>query len=268
MSIESLKIVFDLEKEIATLTARLEAAKAKLAPALRVRLFGAASRDSDAKVAVEAIDPRTGLVVHTFESGRAAEAFGFTASSISTCLNGKGRSHRGFFWRRLGDTTMPEIESPADRTNYVDRFCAEFLREAPGHLMPFGDFYDRFTDWLPNDERTKWSQVRASRALPDKFQSATGNQNKTYIVNASWDQVEPLAPYVVIDGRLKRSEPFRHPGRQGVAIEAVDPNTGDVVHTFPSTTAAAKSGFTKAGISNTINGRQQMYRGLVWRRAS
>jgi hypothetical protein len=49
--------------------------------------------------------------------------------------------------------------------------------------------------------------VKVSRELPVRFQSGTGNGNKTYIINASYEQkevAEDVKPYFVANGRIKR----------------------------------------------------------------
>ncbi len=53
------------------------------------------------RVAVEAIDPATGEIKHTFASLADAEAAGFPHACVSRCINGLRPTHRGFIWRRV-----------------------------------------------------------------------------------------------------------------------------------------------------------------------
>lgn len=50
-------------------------------------------------VAVEAVDPATGAVVHQFPSGMDAMRAGFNNSAITACMKGRRKSHAGFVWR-------------------------------------------------------------------------------------------------------------------------------------------------------------------------
>lgn len=93
-----------------------------------------------------------------------------------------------------------------NRTSLQD-FIAEFVFEAPGHLIPYAEFYSKFIDSLPMEERGQWSRIKVTRALPDKFPSGSGNENKTFIINASWtpvSQSDEARPYVVVNNRIKR----------------------------------------------------------------
>lgn len=51
-------------------------------------------------MAVEGIDPASGRVVAAFESQCLAVADGFCNKSISRCIQGKIRTHKGLKWRR------------------------------------------------------------------------------------------------------------------------------------------------------------------------
>lgn len=57
----------------------------------------------------------------------------------------------------------------------------------------------------------------------------------------------------------------RRAARRSKAVEAIDPNTGQVVREFPSTMEAGRNGFHSGGISNCCLGRQRTHHGLAWR---
>lgn len=91
-------------------------------------------------------------------------------------------------------------------TDALYRFIAEFVFEAPGHLLPYAEFYLKFIDSLPLEEKGQWSRYKVSRALPARFRSGFGNHNKTFIINASWTPVEPNGRYAISSGRILRVE--------------------------------------------------------------
>lgn len=89
----------------------------------------------------------------------------------------------------------------------IEVFVSENLHEAPGHLIPFADFFLRFKDWMPPEEQHNWSQIKTSRAIPLKFQTGKGTANKVFLINASWEpNTPPEKPYVVTDkGQIRRA---------------------------------------------------------------
>jgi hypothetical protein len=93
---------------------------------------------------------------------------------------------------------------PDDR---LGEFVAANLFEVPGHLLPYGEFYDRFRQWLPQTERGEWSRYKVSKTLQSsKYKPGVGRGNKTFIVNASFEQLEAQGrPYLVANGRIKRT---------------------------------------------------------------
>jgi hypothetical protein len=88
-------------------------------------------------------------------------------------------------------------EAEAAGMDALARFLAEQLHEAPGYLISFAEFYRRFKEWLPKNERYDWSQIRVSRGLRPKFQTGRGTANKVYLINAAWQPCEVGSAYVV-----------------------------------------------------------------------
>lgn len=102
--------------------------------------------------------------------------------------------------------TAHKQRAESQSRSMLDQFVMENLFEAAGHLVPYADFYTRFIEWLPAEEKNGWSKQRVSKGLPMKFSSGTGNENKTYIINASWQKVEVTdsQPYIIVNGRIKK----------------------------------------------------------------
>lgn len=106
------------------------------------------------------------------------------------------------------DTQFKQTAAKNNRSSLED-FITENLHEAPGELLVFSDFYTRFIEWLPSDEKGAWSRVKVSKSMPLKFQTGTGNGNKTCIINASWEKVEPdpnAKKYFVMNNRIKKEQ--------------------------------------------------------------
>lgn len=219
------------------------------------------------KPQIEALNPTTGDVIYTFSSMRDASEAGYKRTAVQDCIDGKKYEYASMLWRRSGEPIpRPPVDVPSKATAswLIDQFVAECLHEVPGVLLPFGDFYDRFQAWLPPEAKGVWSRIRVSRSMPAKFQSGTGNQNKTYVINAAF-QPGPAAgpPYYIVEGRIK-TDAARPP--TGIAVEAVDPETGAVVHQLRTITAAGKMGFNPEHVSACVNGKQKLHHGLRWRR--
>lgn len=87
-------------------------------------------------------------------------------------------------------------------------FIEENVYPCSGSLIPFADFYTRFIESLPPEERGAWSRIKVSKGLPMNFASGSGNANKVFIINSSWEpNTEPNgAPYTVINGKIRRVE--------------------------------------------------------------
>jgi len=91
----------------------------------------------------------------------------------------------------------------------LDQFITENLFECPGELVSYADFYAKFLEWLPSEEKGNWSRYKVTKHLPMKFASGAGNGNKTYLVNCSWEDravASDPTPYYVAGGRIKRVE--------------------------------------------------------------
>lgn len=63
------------------------------------------------KKPVEAIDPKTGLREHYFESSKSAGRFGFHQGHVSECCNGRLKTHHGYVWRFVEEVNNDDIDS-------------------------------------------------------------------------------------------------------------------------------------------------------------
>jgi hypothetical protein len=63
-----------------------------------VKIGGEAIAASRSK-AVQALDPKTGLVVKEFPSTKEAGRKGFNQGNVAACCRGERRTHKGYIWR-------------------------------------------------------------------------------------------------------------------------------------------------------------------------
>lgn len=57
----------------------------------------------------------------------------------------------------------------------------------------------------------------------------------------------------------------RRAASQSMPVEAIDPNTGEVLKEFPSMMEAERNGFSASKISKCCCGKRRHHRGLIWR---
>lgn len=178
----------------------------------------------DVKIEARSRASTGGWAVRVFDTVEAASVdTGVMQTSVLACL--RDSTLQAGKWR-FGLVPADEIFKPMDRDealkvaaanltakelteSLLESFIRERINEAPGHLVRFGDFYTRFQEWLPSEARAFWSKQKVSRSLPTKFASGIGNDNKVFIINASFErkQLNPnVKPYCITNGRVKRCQ--------------------------------------------------------------
>jgi hypothetical protein len=129
------------------------------------------------------------------------------------------------FMHTLMNMELPQVHSrlrlpivdthKKKRSEDLSRSALEiFIRDechfAPGHKIPFAEFFERFHKWVDNDERSRWSKIKVSRELPSHTPSGASTDNKKFVGNLSWEPVtvpKGAIPYTRVDGRLRQEEP-------------------------------------------------------------
>lgn len=112
----------------------------------------------------------------------------------------------------IGRLRLPVVETANKLTSEefsrddLEQFISEHCFYAPGEYVMFKDFYDKFFEWLPADQRGQWNRNRCARSIPLKYPSWFGHARKKYIGNISFEEAKhPTAePIVVINGKLTR----------------------------------------------------------------
>jgi hypothetical protein len=88
--------------------------------------------------------------------------------------------------------------------NELEQFLAEECFWAPGEIVPFSDFYARFSEWLPSEATFLWSKIKVVRSMPPKYPTWNGRGNKKLIGNVSFEPVTPAPdakPIILVDGK-------------------------------------------------------------------
>jgi hypothetical protein len=104
--------------------------------------------------------------------------------------------------------TANKLRSEEFSRDELEQFIDECCHYAPGEAISFKDFYDKFYEWLPADQRAQWNRIRCARSLPAKYPSWKGTDNKKFIGNLSFEEAKnkDANPIVVVNGRMLREE--------------------------------------------------------------
>ncbi|MGD0901174.1 MAG: DUF5906 domain-containing protein [Thermoguttaceae bacterium] len=78
-------------------------------------------------------------------------------------------------------TTASKLSAEEANQNELEQFIAQCCDRTPGKHALFAEFYDRFQQWLPADEKHAWSSRRVSGELPVRHGTLKGTANKTYV---------------------------------------------------------------------------------------
>jgi len=92
----------------------------------------------------------------------------------------------------------------------LETFIAEVCYEVPGEMIQFTEFYDRFKQWLEDEEvekRSEWSsKAKVIKALPHSFPYGIRHSNQRFVGNLSWENMKPAPEsksLTVKNGKLK-----------------------------------------------------------------
>jgi hypothetical protein len=125
------------------------------------------------------------------------------------------------FMRTIMDVTLPKVEGrigvPVIETrsktkaqekqrSQLEQFIQESCFKVVGSRILFTEFCDRFLEWLPPDEVSRWSKQRISRELPENTPAGVHTGNKKYVGNLSWEDIETTTgafEWISSNGRLR-----------------------------------------------------------------
>jgi len=78
-------------------------------------------------------------------------------------------------------TTASKLSAEEDNQTELEQFIAECCEKTPDKHTPFAEFYDRFQQWLPPNEKHAWSKKRVSKELPVRHSTTVGYANQKYV---------------------------------------------------------------------------------------
>jgi hypothetical protein len=78
-------------------------------------------------------------------------------------------------------TTGSKREAEEANQTPVEQFIAQCCEKTPDRHTLFTEFYDRFQQWLPANEKHAWSKIRVSRELPVRHVTRVGYANQKYV---------------------------------------------------------------------------------------
>jgi len=91
-------------------------------------------------------------------------------------------------------TTASKLSAEEDNQTDLERFVAECCDPTPDKHTLFAEFYDRFQQGLPANEKHVWSKKRVASELPVRHQRITGHANKLYVANLTLKPAEKERP--------------------------------------------------------------------------
>lgn len=122
------------------------------------------------------------------------------------------------FMRTLMDLTLPPVEGRlrlpvieteakerlADRNAHeIEAFINSECHRIPGQKIALNEFYEKFLEWLPTEDRYTWTKRRFVNELPDDVAYGAQNNNQRFLGNLSWDAAAVAGvPFIAHKGRL------------------------------------------------------------------
>jgi len=86
-------------------------------------------------------------------------------------------------------TTASKTRAEEDNRNALELFVDEFCTKQPdAKEITFKDFYARFYEWVPANEKHVWNKQRVQRELPLGCTTACGAGNRRCVANLVWKQ--------------------------------------------------------------------------------
>jgi len=94
--------------------------------------------------------------------------------------------------------------------NALDQFIEEACFHAPGYMIKFSDFYDKFILWLDTGESYNWSKQKVGKSLPIPVVKGRLAGAQFYIGNISFEEPsEKRSPFIVVANNLVSKEALK-----------------------------------------------------------
>jgi hypothetical protein len=104
-------------------------------------------------------------------------------------------------------STDDKKAAESSNRSYLDIFTEENCHYVPGEMVTVADFFERFHDWLPVEERHNWTKHKIGKELPKPYiKGRNPGTSQFNYGNMSWSpQSGPVRPKLV----LTRNETLR-----------------------------------------------------------
>lgn len=128
-------------------------------------------------------------------------------------------------------STEDKLQAEIGNQTLLEVFCIEKCFVAPGHMVKFSEFCEKFHEWIDPNSVGQWSKIRIGKELPPKFTKARlpqtgefwiGNMSLTPVCELDYGQ-----RWISRDGKLYRDETLQVkektgaiPASEGVGAEA------------------------------------------------
>jgi phage/plasmid-associated DNA primase len=90
--------------------------------------------------------------------------------------------------------TASKLSAEEDNQTELEQFIAQCCDGTPGKHALFAEFYDRFQQWLPPNQKHTWSKRRVSDELPVRHGTICGAHNAKYVANLTLKPAEGGQP--------------------------------------------------------------------------
>ena len=103
--------------------------------------------------------------------------------------------------------TEDKVMSQELNQNAIETFISEKCQHAPGYMLKLSDLYNKFQEWLPVNERRRWTKQRMTKSLPSYC--AKGRMRQTgqfHIGNITW-----LGESTEVSPRLMQQDGYLEP---------------------------------------------------------
>jgi hypothetical protein len=91
-------------------------------------------------------------------------------------------------------TTGSKQQAQEENRSYLEEFIAERCEPTPDKRTRFSEFYDRFQQWLPANEKHIWTKRHVALQLPVQHKTIPGADNVKFVPNLTLKPAEKEKP--------------------------------------------------------------------------
>ena len=91
-------------------------------------------------------------------------------------------------------STGSKQQAEVDNQTCLEQFISECCDQQPAAKTPFPEFFDRFQQWLPANEKLAWSRKRTSLELPVRHKTVAGRERAIFVPHLTLKPVGGAKP--------------------------------------------------------------------------